>query len=151
MQVDYLLVSTIKVDFMSIYLIVNIIFMNYLLIVSISSYEKHKIFKLYGFLENLSSLRYDISTNRLLASFRPQSNPTRHELYEITTTSHQSFQISLQLIQTFLGSSVNIILSRSKILHHNAETYVAASDNRAHGVSYSFDKKNLSEYRSYLD
>ncbi|CAF1101970.1 unnamed protein product [Adineta ricciae] len=84
--------------------------------------------------KNLSSLHYDVATNRLLASFRPQSNPARHELYEIITTSHQSFQISLQLIQTFVGSSVNIILSRSKILHHNAETYVVASDNRAHGI-----------------
>ena len=150
MQMDYLLVATIKVDFMSIYLIVNIIVMNYLLIVSTSS-EKKKLFKLHEFLENLFSLHYDAATNRLLASFRPQASPARHELYEIITTSHQSFQISLQLIQTFLGSSVNIILSRSKILHHNAETYVVASDNRAHGVSYSFDKKNLSQYRSYSD
>ncbi|CAF0872911.1 unnamed protein product [Rotaria sp. Silwood1] len=88
--------------------------------------------------KNLSSLHYDSITNRLLASFRPQSSPARHELYELITrpieNSEQSFIVSLQLIQTFIGSSINIILSRSKILHKNFETYIVASDNGSHGI-----------------
>ncbi len=86
-------------------------------------------------IENLSSLHYDSKTNYLIASFRPQSNPTHHELYELITKSNQSFKISLQLIQTFIGSSINIILSRSKILHKNFEIYILASDNGSHGVN----------------
>jgi len=84
--------------------------------------------------KNLLSLHYDSTTNYLIASFRPQSNPTRHEFYELITPSNQSFKISLQLIQTFIGSSANIILSRSKILHKNFETYILASDNGSHGI-----------------
>ncbi|CAF1574135.1 unnamed protein product, partial [Adineta ricciae] len=53
--------------------------------------------------KNLSSLHYDSTTNRLLASFRPPSSPARHELYELVTRpvedSDQSFIVSLQLIQ----------------------------------------------------
>lgn len=88
--------------------------------------------------KNLSSLHYDSTTNRLLASFRPQSSPARHELYELITRpiedSEQTFIVSLQLIQTFLGSSINIVLSRSKIIHKNFETYIVASDNGSHGI-----------------
>ncbi|CAF3809321.1 unnamed protein product [Adineta steineri] len=88
--------------------------------------------------KHLSSLHYDSTTNRLLASFRPQSSPARHELYELITRpiedSEQSFIVSLQLIQTFIGSSINIVLSRSKILHKNFETYIVASDNGSHGI-----------------
>lgn len=90
----------------------------------------------------MSSLHYDSTTNRLLASFRPQSSPARHELYELITRpiedSEQSFIVSLQLIQTFVGSSINIVLSRSKIVHKNFETYIIASDNGSHGVSCFF-------------
>jgi len=87
---------------------------------------------------NLSSLYYDSQTNRLLASYRPASSPSRHELYELVTRpiedSEQSFIVSLQLIQTFVGSSINIVLSRSKIIHKNFETYIVASDNGSHGM-----------------
>ncbi len=85
----------------------------------------------------MSSLYYDSKTNRLIVSFRPPSNPTRHELYELITQPNQSLKISLQLVQTFIGSSINIILSRSKILHRNSETYILASDNGSHGVQFS--------------
>ena len=91
----------------------------------------------YLFVENLSSLHYDPTTNHLIASFRPQSHPTHHELYELITQPNPSLKISLQLIQTFTGSSINIILSRSKILHKNLETYLLASDNGSHGVDIS--------------
>lgn len=89
--------------------------------------------------KNLSSLHYDSTTNRLLASFRPQSSVARHEIYEMITRpvesdGEQSFIVSLQLIQTFVGSSINIVLSRSKIVHKNLETYVVASDNGSHGI-----------------
>lgn len=89
--------------------------------------------------KNLSSLHYDSTTNRLLASFRPQSSPARHEFYEMITrpvesAGEQSFIVSLQLIQTFVGSSINIVLSRSKIVHKNLETYIIASDNGSHGI-----------------
>ncbi len=98
--------------------------------------------KIFNWIENLSSLHYDSTTNRLLASFRPQSSPARHELYELITRpiedSEQSFIVSLQLIQTFIGSSINIVLSRSKIIHKNFETYIVASDNGSHGVRILF-------------
>lgn len=88
--------------------------------------------------KNLSSLYYDSQSNRLLASYRPASSPSRHELYELVTRpiedSEQSFIVSLQLIQTFVGSSINIVLSRSKIIHKNFETYIVASDNGSHGM-----------------
>jgi len=96
---------------------------------------------------NLSSLYYDSQTNRLLASYRPASSPSRHELYELVTRpiedSEQSFIVSLQLIQTFVGSSINIVLSRSKIIHKNFETYIVASDNGSHGVNSRFLSMNL--------
>lgn len=73
-----------------------------------------------------------------MASYRPPSSPARHELYELITRplddSEQGFFVTLQLIETFLGSSVNIVLSRSKIIHKNFETYIIASDNGSHGV-----------------
>ncbi len=94
-------------------------------------------------IENLSSLQYDSTSNHLIASFRPQSNPTRHELYELITQPNQSLKICLQLIQTFIGSSINIILSRSKILHKNNEIYILASDNGSHGVLFLFVFSNL--------
>ncbi|CAF3328083.1 unnamed protein product [Rotaria sp. Silwood1] len=79
-----------------------------------------------------------------LSPFLSSSSRTcsaRHELYELVTRpiedSEQSFIVSLQLIQTFIGSSINIVLSRSKILHKNFETYIVASDNNgSHGVSF---------------
>ena len=90
-------------------------------------------------IEHLSSLYYDSTSNRLLASYRPPSSPTRHELYELITRplddSEQGFFVTLQLIETFIGSSVNIVLSRSKIIHKNFETYIIASDNGSHGVN----------------
>ena len=94
------------------------------------------------FLESLSSLHYDSMSNRLLASYRPSSSPARHELYELLIRpvdgAEQASIVSLQLIQTFMGSSANIVLSRSKIVHKNSETYIIASDNGSHGVSRSF-------------
>ncbi len=97
-------------------------------------------------IENLSSLHYDPRLNRLLASFRPSSSPARHELYELVTRpiedSEQSFIVSLQLIQTFVGSSINIVLSRSKIIQKNFESYIVASNNGSHGVI--FDRRDSS-------
>ncbi|CAF0804757.1 unnamed protein product [Rotaria sordida] len=102
--------------------------------------------------KNLSSLHYDSITNRLLASFRPQSSPARHELYELITRpiedSEQSFIVSLQLIQTFIGSSINIVLSRSKIFHKNLETYIIASDNGSHGIEL-WNVRQPTEISSY--
>ncbi|CAF4773420.1 unnamed protein product, partial [Rotaria magnacalcarata] len=102
--------------------------------------------------KNLSSLHYDSITNRLLASFRPQSSPARHELYELISRpiedSEQSFIVSLQLIQTFMGSSINIVLSRSKILHKNFETYIVSSDNGSHGIEL-WNIRQPSETPSY--
>ena len=73
-----------------------------------------------------------------MASYRPSSSPARHELYELITRpiedSEQGFIVTLQLIRTFVGSSMNIVLSRSKIIHKNFETYILASDNGSHGV-----------------
>jgi hypothetical protein len=114
--------------------------MNYQSIVKkkINIFILNLIFKKFFSIENLLSLHYDSTKNYLIASFRPQSNPTRHELYELIRQPNQSFNISLQLIQTFIGSSINIILSRSKILHKNFETYIIASDNGSHGVSFPF-------------
>lgn len=90
--------------------------------------------------ENLSSLHYDPIINRLLASFRPPASPARHEFYELTTRAiedaEQTLSVSLNLIQTFIGSSINIVLSRSKIVHKNLETYIVASDNGSHGVCF---------------
>lgn len=101
-------------------------------------------------LENFSSLHYDSTTNRLLVSFRPQSSPARHEFYEMITrpvedaaVGEQSFIVSLQLIQTFVGSSINIVLSRSKIIHKNLETYIVASDNGSHGVCFDDVNRNF--------
>ena len=107
-------------------------------------------------LENLSSLHYDSTTNRLLASFRPQSSVARHEIYEMITRpvesdGEQSFIVSLQLIQTFVGSSINIVLSRSKIVHKNLETYVVASDNGAHGVRRRWTRKGTCVRHSSSD
>ena len=91
-----------------------------------------------------------------MVSFRPQSSPARHELYELITRpiedSEQSFIVSLQLIQTFLGSSINIVLSRSKIIHKNFETYIVASDNGSHGVkTLSFFVFHLIFIEKHLD
>lgn len=90
--------------------------------------------------KSLSSLHYDSMSNRLLASYRPASSPARHELYEFLTRQvdgvDQSSIVSLQLIQTFVGSSANIVLSRSRILHKNSETYIIASDNGSHGIEF---------------
>lgn len=79
-------------------------------------------------IENWLSLYYDSKKNYLIASFRPQSKFTRHELYELITKPNQSVQITLQLIQVFFTSSINIIL------HQNFETFILASDNGSHGV-----------------
>ncbi|CAF1026518.1 unnamed protein product [Adineta steineri] len=84
--------------------------------------------------KNLFGLHYNSTTNHLLASFRPQSNPTRYELYKLIIKSDPSFNISLQLIQTFIGSSINLILSRSKILDKNFQIYIITSDNGSHGI-----------------
>lgn len=104
-------------------------------------------------LENLSSLHYDSTSNRLLASFRPQSSPARHELYEVITrpVEGETAIVSLQLIQTFLGSSINIVLSRSKIVHKNLETYIVASDNGSHGVRRSSSLAERTNESSRLD
>ena len=101
-------------------------------------------------LENLSSLHYDSTSNRLLASFRPQASPARHELYEVITrpVEGETAIVSLQLIQTFLGSSINIVLSRSKIVHKNLETYIVASDNGSHGVRRFLSSSSLGQRRN---
>ena len=61
-------------------------------------------------------------------------------MYELVTRplddSERSSIVSLNLIQTFIGSSINIVLSRSKIIHKNLETYIIASDNGSHGVNF---------------